>query len=107
MDRIATLLHSLKCQDNHPPQMEMMRTHADTPGLCFFYLEESLNNPWNETSHRWWLSNAESFCRAVSHTPQDAVQVLIKALHVIRALHKAEELTPGTIAAFKILTGWE
>lgn len=107
MDRIASLLHAIQCQENHPNQMEMIRTHAGTSGLCFFYLEESLDNPWNEPAHRLWLEEAKQFCSSVSKNPPDAIQILIKALHVIRALHKAEELTPGTIVAFKILSGWE
>jgi len=72
---IATTIHLLHCDKPHASNWDSVASF-DTEGyygegVCCWYLEDQLENCWNEPDHKQYLIDAEIFVRLIMEDPTE------------------------------------
>ena len=88
MKKIADLLHTIYCGQQHELQMELFKTTEK----CKYYLEESIDRTWELDSHREWLKQAQCLI-SISH-PLDVTEVLRDIVKIYQTAEKLKKINP-------------
>ena len=91
---LATALHLLTCRKIHEESMEEVLNRVEDK--CYFYLEETLEDTWNQEDHLRYLEKAVLVSDTVNpKDPQEAISVLRGLLDSIYLISGAVQKYPG------------
>jgi predicted phosphatase len=63
---------------------------------CHFYLEQTIENSWQERDHVLWVNEARAFVESISaESPDEALDILRKVMSVVRAAEIILEQYPA------------
>ena len=85
---LAEILHTIFCDVEHS---EDMRDTLDSTSKCVFYLENTIEDTWEQPSHRHWLQQAFAFNELAKPIGvHEAVQNIIGVYRVYVSFMKAD-----------------
>ena len=85
---LAKILHTIFCDVEHS---EDMKDTLGSTSKCVFYLEDNIEDTWEQPSHRHWLQQAFAFNELARPIGvNEAVQNIIGVYRVYMAFMKAD-----------------
>ena len=94
MNKLANMLHSLCCDKDHSENMEDTMNPFDLK--CHYYLEQTIDNPWEERDHIKWLDEARTFMADLNASSADeALDILRSVMGVVRTATALLEQYPA------------
>lgn len=81
MESAVAIVHVLACRKEHVDPESGVTT--DNEAQCFFYVEDSSENPWEGKDHQTWLRETTTIMRELEITSDgDMTKFLTKATEV-------------------------
>ena len=99
LKQITELLHTIFCHREHEDNM-MLLNESDK---CLYYLEQTIEDTWNQKDHLMWIEQAEVFLQL----SEDGIDMLGQMIQIKKAADVLKRANPLYMKYVNLLIGGE